>query len=239
VSLLAASRSACPNASAAPFLASLALVAAALGLLGCPDRLCKSRAPAFQVDLLGELGQVTVLQVEIQILDPSNHSLILKKLARLPMIPVSPGRTSFDVFVGTIGTRGFFAQVVVVALADKVELGRATQEFLATGDACNFFTMSISGRPNDGGAREPDRSPAGDTLLIGREGRVADVVRLADLCPAGLTWCSGACVDTKKDQNHCGGCGVLCGAKTCCVSQVLAADDLTVYNGFCGAESGG
>lgn len=35
-------------------------------------------------------------------------------------------------------------------------------------------------------------------------------------CPAGLTYCAGACVDTKTDANNCGSCGNRCTLpKTC------------------------
>ena len=35
-------------------------------------------------------------------------------------------------------------------------------------------------------------------------------------CPSGLSLCSGACVSTKNDPNHCGGCGKKCGTSQFC-----------------------
>lgn len=36
-------------------------------------------------------------------------------------------------------------------------------------------------------------------------------------CLAGTTECDGACVDTTRDRNHCGGCGAACAADEGCV----------------------
>jgi hypothetical protein len=42
-------------------------------------------------------------------------------------------------------------------------------------------------------------------------------------CPAGLTVCSGACVDPLRDDRHCGGCDRPCPAGAWCVDGACAA----------------
>jgi hypothetical protein len=39
-------------------------------------------------------------------------------------------------------------------------------------------------------------------------------------CRAGLTACSGACVNTQRSNAHCGGCGRPCGAGQTCTDGV-------------------
>ena len=34
-------------------------------------------------------------------------------------------------------------------------------------------------------------------------------------CPDQLTYCDGRCVNTRKEPNHCGGCGIRCASGTC------------------------
>ena len=72
-------------------------------------------------------------------------------------------------------------------------------------------------------------------------------------CPAGQTFCSGACVDTKTDAGHCGACGTACpngqscqgGVCTCPAGQAKCAGECVdtqtdVANcGTCGNACGG
>jgi hypothetical protein len=41
-------------------------------------------------------------------------------------------------------------------------------------------------------------------------------------CSGGRTSCGGQCVDTQKDPNNCGACGVVC-AQNCRAGQCVAS----------------
>lgn len=53
-------------------------------------------------------------------------------------------------------------------------------------------------------------------------------------CPAGREECLGACVDTRRDDNHCGECGIACGADASCVGGTCTCDDPAFTRDLCG-----
>jgi hypothetical protein len=67
-------------------------------------------------------------------------------------------------------------------------------------------------------------------------------------CPAGLTLCAGACIDTDISFDHCGGCDQPCepgvsdrcenGNCHCGHLQPLCLDGLTCYKGACSCVTG-
>ncbi len=54
----------------------------------------------------------------------------------------------------------------------------------------------------------------------------------AAMCPPGLTFCNGKCVDTSTDENHCGACNNVCSAGEFCISGVCTP----VGGAACGNE---
>jgi hypothetical protein len=68
--------------------------------------------------------------------------------------------------------------------------------------ACGSGTIELL--PPDGSTEATVDGPAG---LDARDAPVGDVVEAScGACPCGLTDCSGQCVDTTTDPNHCGSC---------------------------------
>jgi hypothetical protein len=52
-------------------------------------------------------------------------------------------------------------------------------------------------------------------------------------CPAGLTRCGGACVDTKWNQTHCGGCYAANPDNLFCCNGALCPHGMPCHNGVC------
>jgi hypothetical protein len=91
-----------------------------------------------------------------------------------------------------------------------------------------------------------DRGPAAD---LSGDAPAADLLRVPDAgCPAGLSLCGGACVDTQISFDHCGGCDQPCepgvsdrcedGLCHCGHLQPLCLDGLTCYKGTCTCVTG-
>jgi hypothetical protein len=53
-------------------------------------------------------------------------------------------------------------------------------------------------------------------------------------CPTGREQCLGACVDTRRDDNHCGECGTACGAAASCVQGICTCDEPGFTRDLCG-----
>ena len=70
-------------------------------------------------------------------------------------------------------------------------------------------------------------------------------------CPAGKTFCGGACVDTSSDGANCGACGTACGAASSCIGGACVCGEQVCGNqcvdltsdvnncGSCGVACGG
>jgi hypothetical protein len=54
-----------------------------------------------------------------------------------------------------------------------------------------------------------------------------------DDCPDGRTRCGGVCVDTKWDQNHCGGCYAANPDNLSCCNGALCPQGMPCHNGVC------
>jgi len=129
---------------------ALAVCLALAAWPGCSDEaaLCAGEEPAFQVDLLaGDKVQVSLLKTLHVTVKAGNFS---KTNVKLPLgNKLLDGSTSFVVVLGQEGTGGFTADVLVLAkdAARKVR-AHAKQTFTGTGDACNFFEMTLqAGEP--------------------------------------------------------------------------------------------
>jgi hypothetical protein len=133
-------------------LALLCLVVCGVLLSGCRDDLCRSKPPAFQVDLTLAPGvngaTITELWIELQVAGLQQQKT-LDVTGKL-----DDGATSFSVTVGGAGAGGFQASVRVEARdAQGTVLAQAEHQFPGSGDACNFFLMTLTapGQDLDGG----------------------------------------------------------------------------------------
>ena len=145
-------------------------------LPGCKPDLCQGEAPAFQLTVsLGD--KLTAARVQRLLLD-------LEVVGRKKQLDLTvdqemvDGSTSVVLQVGSAGSSGFAVKATVEAF-DKGgrRLARDKGEFSASGDACNYFTVSLTGEGQlDSGATEagaPDMKadgprpdgPAKDTAL--------------------------------------------------------------------------
>jgi hypothetical protein len=52
------------------------------------------------------------------------------------------------------------------------------------------------------------------------------------LCPDGLTFCNGSCINTRTNDANCGGCGTVCPADRTCCDGVCR--QLSTHEGNCG-----
>jgi len=59
----------------------------------------------------------------------------------------------------------------------------------------------------------------GGSCGVCASGRMCDAAG-ACVCATGRTDCGGSCVRTNTNRNHCGGCGIACGATEACTSGV-------------------
>ena len=139
-----------------------------LALMGCRGDLCRDRPPAFEVVLaLGpgvDRSRVRSMEVVVQAADLKGKQTfnITSELG--------DGETSLDVTVGDTGKDGFTARIGAVARdASDATVASAEQAFAASGDACNFFRMTLDavssgdGGPADGGldgTYPQDQTPA-------------------------------------------------------------------------------
>jgi hypothetical protein len=83
-------------------------------------------------------------------------------------------------------------------------------------------------QPVDSAAPPPGNGK--DSAVPGRDANVPVIVAEGGTCPPGLTNCSGLCVDTLNDPDHCGKCGTSCpsdpnGAAVCVKSHCTFACD--------------
>jgi hypothetical protein len=130
-----------------------------LGAPGCSD-VCESEAPAFQIDLELAPGvdapQIATLTADVQ-------AAGLRKQAQLDVIPLKANRrASFVVRVGGAGAGGFSAEVSVQARDDQGGLvAWGSDRYSASGDACNFFSLTLAG-PHAGDGAPPDGGPPPD-----------------------------------------------------------------------------
>jgi len=91
-------------------------------------------------------------------------------------------------------------------------MGLFTAFLVACGSGSQEDAQPTTAEPSDaGGDAERDSSPA-----------------------CALTVCSGRCVDTKSDRDHCGACGSSCAAYASCVSSTcVCPKNKTVCGGVC------
>ena len=150
-------------------------------LAGCKADLCEGEAPAFQLTVT--LGpKLNTAQVHRLLLDLDLAGR--KKQQDLTVDQeMADGSTSVALQVGSAGNGGFTVKATVEAF-DKGgrRLARDKGEFSASGDACNYFTVSLTGEGQlDSGA--PEVGPP-DMQLDGPrpDGPVADAV-LQDQAP--------------------------------------------------------
>jgi len=130
-----------------PSLTAVCCLALAL-VAGCREDRCRGEAPAFQLDVAtGPVPGQAIARLELHLTAAGvtrQQTLVVEGL-------LDDGETSVLVQVPG-GTNGFTAFVDVVALdaVGKV-LGRGHGEFSGTGDACNFFSVTL-GMSADAGA---------------------------------------------------------------------------------------
>lgn len=124
---------------------------------GCTEDLCRGQAPAFQLDLtMGSGVDVTeVKKVKVWASVGNTQREDVFDVAGL----LDDGRTSISVEVkGEEASAGFETTVQAAAL-DKYNLPmvQARQTFSGTGDACNFFQMTLAREgPADAGPPDTD-----------------------------------------------------------------------------------
>lgn len=70
--------------------------------------------------------------------------------------------------------------------------------------------MAVNDPTCQGGGCLPEGAPVDSTLPCCEGLSAQNGVCAAAGCPAGLTDCSGACVDLNWDNNNCGSCGSYC-----------------------------
>ena len=117
---------------------------------GCSDEpvLCASEEPSFQVDVLPGDG-VNVSSLRSLHVTVKAGSFQKKNVKFSIEDELDDGRTSFVVVLGQAGAVGFTAEVLVLAKDVKGKvLAWAKKTFSGTGDACNFFLMTLeAGEP--------------------------------------------------------------------------------------------
>lgn len=143
----------------APALALAGAVSLLLWASGC-SKACESEAPAFQVDV--ELAP-EVNASEIATLTAEIRAAGQRKNAQLDVIPLRTNRrASFVVLVGEAGSTGFTAEISVQARDDRGEaVAWGTASYAASGDACNFFSLTLAA-PHAGDGAPPDSGPPPD-----------------------------------------------------------------------------
>lgn len=107
-----------------------------------------------------------------------------------------------------------------------------------------FVAACAQGAPVDDGAG--DGGARQDSAVPPKDGGAKDSQTAQDSstgpdsgtnCNSPMTLCSGSCVDTKTDTQHCGGCGMACnGGQTCSQSICCSANEV-VCNGACADTS--
>jgi hypothetical protein len=161
---------------------------------GCKDDLCKSQAPAFELEVVLGAGtpssSVSQLLVEVVTVGKT-------KTATFDAGPLqAKGRATLTVLVGDEGRGGFQVQVAVKALSSTgAAVASVARSFAGSGDACNYFSLVLGSQAEAGGDLRPDST-----------------------CPAPLTDCGGSCVDLLNHNGNCGVCGNVCATSEPCVA---------------------
>ncbi len=233
-----------PHSSALGFILGAALLTAQ----GCADDQCKSAAPSFEVKVKWEAAASVSRLAELRA-----HLLAagLEKEITLEGAPlVNKGWTAFEVQVGPEGAAGFTGEVKLEALDENgAVLARGELVFEATGDACNFLTLSLQQDPC---------TPSCEGKTCGADDGCQGTCQTGD-CSAGLSCVAGVC---RCDQascpdgccqedlcfpgtsdDHCGGSGggcvdclqasQACNAERTCIACTPQCEGLS-----CGAPNG-
>ena len=108
----------------------------------CRDDRCKELSPTFQVDIYMPDG---INQSQVDTLKVSVDAAGRTKINTLPVAGKMRDQAfSVEVHVGELGKGGFIAALNVEALDAKARvLARGSRQFPASGDACNFFKMTL------------------------------------------------------------------------------------------------
>lgn len=185
----------------------LALALACLWSSGCAEDLCKSREPAFQVDLI---LSPRINAAGLHRLTADVSAAGLRKAVPLAVTPLkTTRRASFDVTVGPAGARGFEAEVRVEATDARARVvARGGLKFKGSADACNLISLALGPPPSSDGGAGPDFTPTNDGKAPPQHDLVAVDLPLPDantLCGKDGTSCKeghGTCYKGKC----CTGC---------------------------------
>ena len=196
-------------------------------LTACRKDRCRDEPPAFEVSVV--LGSqtdghaITSLRVDLSAAGLQRQQTL--DVAGL----LDDGRTTFAVDVGPAGADGFVARVDVAALGqDGAEVARGQGEFIGSGDACNFFELTLSGPGGDAGVDSDLPSDSGPDLPPSDGGPDLPL----DAFPIDAT---------KPCSPPCSGTTPVCdlATTTCqaCKAHNECADGLCALDGSCPAAS--
>lgn len=126
------------------------LLMAPLLVGGCQEDLCTAQPPAFQLSIVPGPGiDVSRLLILAVVVDAG--AFFRQKSFDLQG-RLDDGQTSFVVQLGEQGREGFSVEVLLLASGSQKQpvLAWAKQTFQGSGDACNFFSMTLTdGAPSD------------------------------------------------------------------------------------------